>query len=120
MFIYWVMFTIPALASMLPNVFHRQLSSFGWFLVALLFVVIMGFRFETGADWSMYMLIFFRSSGVPLEEVYTVGDPAYVFVNWMVAKLGIGFYGVNLACATIFLSGMVSFCRRQPNSWLAF
>jgi len=120
MLIYWVMFAIPAFAAVLPVKFHRQVTNLAWLLVALFFVVVMGFRFETGADWSIYMQIFYRTIEAPLIESLKMGDPAYVLINWIVAHMGVGMYGVNLICSALFISGLVYFCRRQPNPWLAF
>ncbi len=127
MFIYWVLFLIPATAVFIPpGKFHRQLSSVGWLFTGLFFIVIIGFRWEVGTDWKTYHhvgLIFEKVWGdLEISELQSVpfGEFAYNLLYWIViGKLDFGFVGVNLVGAVLFVVGLFAFCGKQPNRWLA-
>lgn len=50
----------------------------------------------------------------------STNDIGYVILNWLSAYFGTGIYGVNFVCASIFMTGLILFCRMQPLPWLAF
>jgi EpsG-like putative glucosyltransferase len=54
-----------------------------------------------------------------LRDAMTVTEPGYAVSNWTASQLGLGVWAVNLACATIFATGLISLCRWQPNPPLA-
>jgi hypothetical protein len=122
MLIYWVMLAISSAAALSTTKYHRHVTDLTWFIVALLFIVIIGFRWEVGRDWSTYYMYFGDSYGVTLHEwlVRThFEDSAYFLLNWIAANSGLSFSAVNLICAAIFVAGLFSFCRKQPEPWLA-
>ena len=47
------------------------------------------------------------------------GDPGYLFLNWISAKLNGGIAGANLLCGFIFSLGLSIFCRNLPRPFLA-
>ena len=42
MFIYWIMFAIPAVAALSTIKYHRHVTDLSWFFVALFYIVIIG------------------------------------------------------------------------------
>jgi hypothetical protein len=78
-----------------------------------------GLRFRVGADWPTYLHFFDVMSQVDLAKAMRMTDPLYGAINWVVDRLGGAIWVVNLICATIFISGLVSFSRWQPNPALA-
>ena len=85
-----------------------------------LLILFIGFRFQVGGDWYTYLdglEIFNKTS---LQEVlflkYEIG---FNFLSWITQELGANIYGINLVCATIFVSGLTKLCREQPYPWLA-
>ena len=66
---------------------------------AFLLIVVIGFRFEVGADWIAYKGMFSYASLASLPEALDLGDPAYQAVNWTVAALGMELWLVNVVCA---------------------
>ena len=88
--------------------------------LALAPALMIGLRYETGADWSAYLSIFEAYSYMDLGMVFAESDPGYGLLNWVVSGLGLEIWAVNLVCAAIFTWGLVKLAKRQPNPWLAF
>lgn len=89
-------------------------------VLGLLIVTIMvGLRFEVGADWTTYEFLFRYAGHVGLWSALKVGDPGYQFVNWIVKQLGQEIWLTNLICAAIFAWGLNRFARVQRDPWLA-
>lgn len=113
MIIYWSMFAIPAFASLAENISFRRRNFHPvlFFLVPVLFI--MAFR-QTGGDYYAYNLMMLRFGGLPLGEWVKITEPAYGFLNWASHSLGWGLYGVNSACAIIFLYCLYRFALDEP------
>lgn len=90
-------------------------------LVALLLLVFVGFRYQTGGDWWNYYNGMLQAFGVPIREYFLQqsDESLYGLLNWFGANLFGGLVLVNSVCALIFSLSLVHFCRSQPNSWLA-
>ncbi len=86
---------------------------------ALMMVVMIGLRFNVGADWRAYEAIYYYSSLVSFGEALALGDPAYQAINWSVVHFGYGIWLVNLICASLFVWGLVRLATKQPSPFLA-
>ena len=86
---------------------------------AVAIALVIGLRFEVGADWWAYENMFARAGSKDLGQILLMSDPGYQFLNWLVQQAGIGMWGVNLLCGTIFAWGLHRFARAQPEAWLA-
>ncbi len=92
-----------------------------WVALGVFFTFFIGFRYQVGGDWGSYLEQYDTMAGMSLIEDMVVGkDAGYVFLNWLMAKWGLGIYGVNLVCAGIFVTGLIIYCRQQLNPLLAF
>ncbi|MER8950808.1 EpsG family protein [Mesorhizobium sp. M0959] len=119
---YWLLFGIPAFASL----FERRYKKL-WhkgepflFLVAVALVgSFIGLRYQVGGDWNSYVRHLALASTIDFEKIPTIGDPGYVLLNWLVAKWGGDVWLVNLACAGLFCWGLFAFAKDQPRPWLA-
>ena len=122
MLTYWLMFFIPAWASVSapgkPHAAGKRLE-FSWFLAGLFLTMLVGLRHEVGGDWSNYEAIYLGMVGAPLSELLENGDPGYYLLNWLSLQVGGGTYLVNLMAGLLFSVGVVAFCRQQPRPWLA-
>lgn len=81
--------------------------------------LLIGFRYEVGADWFTYEEIFGVISFMDLFEALAYDDPGYALLNWIAVGLEVEIWFVNFACALIFCWGLIRFARAQPNPWLA-
>lgn len=89
-----------------------------WFL-GILFALFIGLRFDVGGDWSSYLTHLERTAGLGVGEVLRRDEPGYYLLNWLAAHLGAGIWLVNLVCGALFVAGLIRFCRRMPEPFLA-
>ena len=55
-----------------------------------------------------------------MTQVLLGSDPGYYLINWVVAQFDGSIAWVNVACAIVLVTGVLSFARSQPLPWLAF
>lgn len=121
MFPYWLMFGVFAVGAV-SNAgraapMHRTTLSL--FLGCTLIVLLIGLRFEVGADWVPYEQIYFEISVSDLADDLLSIEPAYLLLNKVAYEIGGDIWLVNLVCGLIFMTGLLRFAKDQPNPWLA-
>lgn len=116
---YWLMFLVPAWATIQTGRLKPEQARYMWFVVGLLFAVMMGFRDHIGGDWGNYSRHFTDVSRGTLTSALSRGDPGYYGLNWLVAHAGGDIHYLNFVCALIMMWGTVRFCRAQYSPWLA-
>lgn len=122
MFVYWSMFAFPAMFALVTGPrtnLRNTLNTFGLVFVSLLFVIIIGLRYEIGGDWFSYELIVFNTGYEDFLDAVTTGDPGFSAVAWVMSRLGYEVWGPNFVCGAILVAGLIHFCRRQDDMWLA-
>ena len=121
MFPYWLLFAYFAVGALFTASSRRAGGRVSLVLVVgmLLMAAIIGLRFDVGADWPTYKLLFSYAGYAPLDRMLEIGDPAYQLLNWSVRHVGGEFWLVNLVCASIFVWGLLRFAQAQSNPWLA-
>src|SRR5687767_10278615 len=87
-----------------PRRRHRWLEACAAFAILLI-----GMRFQVGTDWNSYVAIYQRFSGADLFRALASSDPAYAWLNWAAGQLGADIWAVNLACALLFMFGLMRF-----------
>lgn len=117
---YWMMFLMPLWAVLHPERAKAIRTPWLWFVVGSIFALLIGLRYQVGADWFNYLPIFQDTGSLDFNDALFHGDPGYALLNWSVFAMGGSIFWVNLPCAVVLMVGTVVFCRRQPNSWLAF
>lgn len=122
MLTYWLLFLLPAIASVMaptrPRPAAQQLDVV-WLVVGTLLALLVGLRHEVGGDWGAYERHYLYMLNEPLAEVLAFSDPGYYLLNWLAGKVDGGVHLVNLGCGALFSWGLVAFCRQQPRPWLA-
>ena len=132
MALYWFLLVVPTLGAVLvacnmgtwtnKNTATQntdQIFSLAFWLYAFVLLMVVGLRHEVGGDWFNY----FKPLVSALDQTWyegmmSGGDPAYGLLTWIAANLGGGIYLVNLACALVFVSGLLVFSRNSPQPWL--
>jgi hypothetical protein len=119
--IYWLLFAYFAAGALLSDNTSRSWGRVSPILGAgiILVALMIGLRFEVGADWKVYKLLFSYAGYADLWRVLMLGDPGYQFVSWAVRQLDVEIWLVNLICAGIFSWGLFRFAQAQPSPWLA-
>jgi hypothetical protein len=120
LFPYWLLFSLFAVGSIQ---FRERSPLFGrgtpLLPAAIIFTALMiGLRFEVGADWMNYQEIYSGFEHLELDDAIFVIDPGYAAINWLGSVLGLQIWFVNLICGAIFSWGLLKFAKRQPNPWL--
>lgn len=118
---YWFLFSLCAAGALQYRPDLRQTKHGGPLLVgiALLILLMIGFRYEVGGDWINYMWTFNNLRYEELGDVLRMRDPGYALLNWSAHRMGADIWFVNVTCAAVFIWGLVKFVRQQPNPWLA-
>ena len=118
---YWTLFAYFALGAILNTQPQRADDRFPFLFAFGILVIwlIVGLRYEVGADWWTYAYMFSFARYADLTQVMEFGDPGYQILNWLVQQLGFDFWMVNLICGALFLWGLYRLARVQPNPWLA-
>jgi hypothetical protein len=128
MWVYWVMFMLPAAAALFERAPARvdgrsNLSSdpgaLGWALAYAALTILVGYRYRVGGDWANYLRYLELVRDVPLLDALAEPDPGYMLASWVSVKMGWDIYGLNLISAAIFSFGLIVFCRSLPRPWLA-
>lgn len=116
-----MLFTLFATGSVQYRLLPREERTKSPLFVAAAAVIwlMVGLRFEVGADWTNYLEIYDTVIRSTVLEAVARGDPAYMLLNALAGYLGLGVWLVNLICAGLFTWGLLIFARRQPNPWLA-
>lgn len=121
MFPYWILVAYFAGGAMLAGNARgsgpRVSTSF--YIGGIIIALMVGLRYQVGADWPTYKLLFAYAAYYDLGRMLTIGDPGYQLLSWTVRRMGVEIWLVNLVCGTIFAWGLLRFARVQPNPWLA-
>ncbi len=97
----------------------RPWSNLTFYGLLAFLIAFIGLRNQIGGDWYNYLFDFWKESEAPLSSVLTIEDPGYKLLRWMGSNWGGGIHFLNVACASIFSMGLLTFCRAQPRPWLA-
>lgn len=121
MFPYWILFTYFAAGAVRSTRGRLRLEGVGWLplIVGFLGIAVMiGIRYRVGGDWYAYQRMLNNMEWLDFRGALASGDPGYMAVNWVISRLGLGVWGVNLVCGLIFSWGLMRFAANQPNPWL--
>src|SRR5689334_22242165 len=78
-----------------------------------LMVLMIGLRYHVGADWIPYEDIFADARHEKLGSLPAIADPGYYLLNIVVQQVGGQLWVDNLACAAIFVWGLMRFAEAQ-------
>lgn len=115
--IYLAVLVLPAL--MASGEIEPRLRRSSTLLVGALLLAFIGLRREVGADWDTYLVIFRRAQGTDWLEALTLGDPGFMALNLLIARLDLGFGVVNLCAATVLTVGLLRLAGLQARPHLA-
>jgi hypothetical protein len=123
---YWLLILGPAYLAITSHISNQKQNlvqetkhlPLKWKLTFLLITLMVGLRHQTGGDWITYLYHLEGMEWVSFEEALISKDPAYNLITWIGFHSGTGVYLVNLICAVFFTSGLIVFCRSQPQPWL--
>jgi hypothetical protein len=117
---YWILFSVYAIGALqFRSDFQRPIAGGPLFAAAAVLTALMiGLRYEVGADWPTYVEILQEIGDADFLKGVFSQDPGYGLINWLIARAGFDIWAVNLVCGACFTWGLVKLARRQPNPWL--
>lgn len=120
MWVYWVMFFVPAFAAIVDTSvgYQRRRIDFAWITAWLFLTLIIGFRYRVGGDWGTYLRILYSVRGLELEQIVQRSDPGYALLNSLSLENDCDIYGVNLIAGGVFAFGLLKFCLSRVRPWL--
>jgi hypothetical protein len=119
--VYWLLFACFAVGALLrPEAPERRSASIALLAGSALVWLVIGLRYEVGADWETYKFLYSYAGVAGLGRVLSLGDPGYQLLSWSVHQTGAEIWALNLICGFVFTWGMYRFARVQPDPWLAF
>lgn len=119
MFVYWMLFLVPALASLSPARLDRRSQLIMLVIAGVALSIIVGLRDGIGRDWRNYIRVAEAVLYEPFWATMFTTEPAYGMLAWISDRLGWSNYGANYVCGLILTIGLLAFCRRQPSPWRA-
>jgi len=120
MAIYWLMFLTPLIPLCTPVSLAGRVKDLIWVAIGVFYVMLIGFRHEVGGDWDNYIAHYFSVETGGLESALKLRSLGYGLLNWLSATFSMGIYGVNVVAASLLVSGLIAFCRNQPEPWLGW
>ena len=120
MLTYWYMYLVPFFSILFPWRFQSRGKYFLLGLFGVTVALFIGLRHEVGNDWFHYLDYYNGLLKINFQDsLFTNFEPGYAFINWVCIQFNFGIYGVNLICSTIFVYGLIFFCKNQPYRWIA-
>jgi hypothetical protein len=114
MYVYLAMLALPSSLALLSPTRRRLALLIG----ALVYFVIIGFRFRVGMDWNNYVDIYHQKEGWSLAKVIVSREPGFGLLLWISARLGWGMIFVNAVSALVFCWGFFTVARRCREPWI--
>jgi len=119
MAIYWIIYLIPLIAFLLPVRLTPEMQRISLMLFGVLLIIVIGLRHEVGGDWDRYLIVYDYLENKSFFEAIKFKDIGYEFIHWFSYKYFNGIYTTNFISATIFVTGLIYFCRLTPAVWLS-
>jgi EpsG family len=115
MFPYIAMLALPAVIAL----FGAQRVRPFFYLVALVYFLMVGFRFQVGMDWNNYLLIYDYWHNVSLGKNLAQREPGYGALMWIAGQLGSGMVLVDAVSGAVFTLGLFAVAKRCREPFIA-
>jgi len=123
MLVYWAMFAVPAMSTLLLGT-RRRLQAAGHLapgilLILIAFTLLVGLRYQIGTDWFNYKRTIDDLYYANFSGALSSKDAGFGVLVWVANRLGSGMYITNFVCAAVMMYGIARFAHRQPDPWMA-
>lgn len=98
----------------------RSRAIAGLYILGSATAILMGLRYEIGADWFNYLDNYDLVQLLDYSQALGTFDSGYATLVFIAGRLDAGIWLVNLACGFIMTLGIIRFCSRQHNPALTF
>lgn len=97
---------------------NKKFTIFSSILTLFIFGILIGFRYEIGMDWDLYLVIMQNAKNNSFYENILDIEPGFQLLNWIGSQFN-QIYIINFTSALIFLSGLIYYSKRQSFPWLS-
>lgn len=87
--------------------------------VALLYFLMIGFRFQVGMDWDNYVVIYSTAKLKSFTDVIWQREPGFKLLMWLGANVGGGLILVNVISALVFCVGFFKVTKKCEDPFIA-
>jgi|SRR6478672_6385148 len=115
MFPYIAMLALPAILALFGATRARPF----FYLVALIYFLMVGFRFQVGMDWNNYLLIYDYWHHMSLGQNLAQREPGYGALMWFAGQTGEGMILVDAVSGFVFTFGLFAVAKRCPEPFIA-
>lgn len=119
---YWILYAIPTAFALVTGPLDRRVGGHQRFWVlgyGVVIALMIGFRWNVGGDWGWEHHFFKLLQYADFDYAWSIIDPFYGVLIWLLADTGYNVWTLNLATGIIFAAGLVKLCRNEPHPWLA-
>ncbi len=117
MLIYILIFS---LISILAISDRQKLYLIDILFLSLILVIFIGFRYEMGTDWIIYLSRMLSMEDRSFSEIFSISfELSYQVLEFIANRLGENFILLNSVSAILFVVGLLHYCRRQAYPWLS-
>ena len=105
-----MMLAVPGVLSLTERPFARNSPKpyvISLFFTWLFLTIIIGFRYQVGADWGGYLKMLFNARGMSLSDLFLSKDPGYNLLNWLSVYSIDSIWPVNIFCGAVFALGLI-------------
>lgn len=97
---------------------NQPIKSKGIVFFGLLLILMIGFKYEVGADWYSYQFHLETVKWTSFNSIFDKTEPAYWMLVWFGANVWGNIYFVNTILGFIFCWGLIKFSLSQSHPWL--
>ncbi len=98
-------------------------NKFLYFLLALLFIIFIGFRYEIGCDWDQYKGMFEKYNSLRLVEIITSNFFAKIKLqelgHILITSISQNIYILNLIYSALFILPLFYFCSQLKRTYFS-
>lgn len=119
---YWLIFAFFAAGAALSPTYQAEgerRTSLYLLFGAIVTALLIGTRYQVGADYRTYEFLFKMLRHSSLERALARGDPGYQFISWIVQQMDGEAWWVNVFSGAVFMLGLYRLSRNQPSPALA-
>ena len=115
---YWIIYSIPIVASLFDNRFKKKFQYQIYFLTIIILTIFIGLRHGVGGDWPSFFKYYSVEGDRPLLIFHTYTSLAYYFLLKVFYKLGLSIYSFHLFLSIVFFWCFHQFVKKEQDVFL--
>ena len=102
------------------GIYKKRITILNIIILFFVLVLFIGFRYEVGTDWQMYLLRIDSRGDQSLSDLLKRGmEIGFASLESIAYTFGRKIVIVNTLSGIIFIYGLIKYCKKQAYPWLA-